>query len=163
LIHPEHELPPWYKKWLVKTNHSYENTDNILKTELADLKKKNSEYYEDILAYIDYELNTRLDNVQDFSARFQSADEHRNTLSSNLVMNKKQTIENLFQALIGILTDVYIILCIVKNTSDTVVFVGELHVQPICRFYRHTNLVKHIDVYTKTAEHDYLDYDNKHT
>jgi hypothetical protein len=38
LIHPEHELPTWYKKWLVKTNHSYDNSDNVLKTELAELK-----------------------------------------------------------------------------------------------------------------------------
>jgi len=161
LIHPEHEIPAWYKKWLVKTNHSYENIDNILKTELADLKKKNVAYYEGILSYIDYELTTRLDNIRDFSARFLSADEQRNTSASSFIMNKKQTVENFFKALIGILADIYIILCIVKNTSDTVVFVGESHVQPICRFYKHINSIRSIEAYTKCAEHDYLDYDCK--
>jgi hypothetical protein len=77
-------------------------------------------------------------------------------------MNKKQTLENYFQALIGILSDVYIILCIAKNTSDTVVFVGDLHVEPICRFYTYTNLIKHMEVYKKPeGSEDYLDYDKK--
>ena len=169
LIHPEHEIPVWYKKWLVKTNHPYDNSDNILKTELAELKKKNSEYYEGILAYIDYELKLRLDNIRDFSSRFQSADQQRNTSASSFIMNKKQTVEIFFKALIGILADVYIILCIVKNTSDTVVFVGESHVQSICRFYKHTNSIKSINAYTTSTtsttstDRDYLDYDNKHS
>jgi hypothetical protein len=159
LIHPEHELPIWYKEWLLKTGHSTENKDNVLKTELAELKKNNTMYYEGIMAYIDFQLTLRLDSICDFSERFQSADEQRNTSSSHFIMNTKKPIEIFFQTLLGILTDVYIILCIVKNTSDTVAFVGDVHVATIYQFYRYSDLLKSTKVYKRTEDNDYLDYD----
>lgn len=157
LIHPENELPQWYKDWLIKTNHSYEHKDNVLKTELAELKKTNLTYYEDILAYIDFELAFRLDSRTDFSARFESADKQRLTASEHFIMDKKKNIENYFSTLIGILADVYILLCIRKNTNDTVLFVGDSHVKNITRFYKGCNVIKKIDVFVRTDENDYLD------
>lgn len=146
IIHPDKNIPVWYKKWCLLFARQGESIDDIwMKTSLKSLREKNKLYYNVIMAYVREEVDSRVMDVESLSSAMDSLENERNTESEEFITSRHDTMKYVFIALFALFMDVAMLIHILSYPEDSpdhcIVLAGDAHIFAITEFFKRHDLV----------------------
>jgi len=139
MIHPDKQMPKWYKKWLLSFGH--DDKEHEIKEKLSNLKITNNNVYKKIIKFIANEISLRIMDVNEYSDRMISLENSRNTESNTFVLNKpsKKNTETYIVFMFAILMDFWTLTDILCSDNDCVLIAGLLHTHSVAKYLIDSN------------------------